>query len=80
MTYSIGGTEVIHANGKINWDKILVPSTLLLTVNSTVQTVNTGGESANAHYIAMVGSDLRAYRVLGACNCACDCACSGGGE
>jgi hypothetical protein len=79
MSYSITGTPVIEANGKVQWSKI-VNVTAAVTVNTTMQTTGSGTELANGCYLAISGSDLRAYRTLGNCNCNCDCLCSGGGD
>lgn len=79
MTYSINGTVVIDANAQVAWSKIN-PGVTVITVNTTMNVVNTGTELANGYYIDLVGTDLRAYRVLGNCNCNCNCECGGSGD
>lgn len=77
MTYSIGGTTVIEANGKIQWSKVLAPSmyfgvsnTVALTANNSTGYTDQYGysiESANSTTIRL------AYRIY---NCVCACECS----
>lgn len=40
--YAVGGTDVIAANGTIDWSKLANAPTLLLTANSTLYS-NVGG-------------------------------------
>lgn len=74
MTYSIGGTVVIESNASIQWNKV-IGVVGAITVNSTMQVVNSGIEVANGYYLQLSGNDLQAVRVLGNCNCACACDC-----
>lgn len=80
MVYKVGGTTVIQANGKVDWTQVVNVNTGVITINSTMQVVNSGVELANGYYLSVASNaDLRCYRVLGNCNCNCDCFCGNDG-
>lgn len=75
MTYSIGGTEIIHANNKINWNKVLAPSLYFGVSNTSFVANNTSGLSARFGYSVEEANSTSIRLKCTAYNCACVCNC-----